>query len=204
MALKPEKLNKRKSRVVGRLAAESRNFSRGNLNVSGRFLAENGWEYPFAITDISPGGILAQSDYIPKLGEQLVMITAELGRIQGKVIRCENNGFACIIQSTSRKRDQLADRLTWLLNYKRLGLKDDRIAERTAKNQEVYVTLDDGTRFIAASLDMSITGMLIQTKETVRLAEKISVGKLSGTVSRITETGFAIQFDIPIATRPAA
>jgi hypothetical protein len=204
MTLKPEKLNKRKSRVVGRLAAESRNFSRGNLNFSGRFLAENGWEYPFAIIDISPGGILARSDYIPKLGEQLVMITAELGRIQGKVIRREDNSFACIIQSTARKRDQLADRLTWLLNYQRLGLKDDRIAERKAKNQEVYVTLGDGTRFIATSLDMSITGMLIQTKETVRLAEKISIGKLSGTVSRITETGFAIQFDIPIATRPAA
>lgn len=204
MTLRPEKLNKRQSRVVGRLAAENRNFSRGNLDISGRFLAENGWEYPFSIIDISPGGILVQSDFTPKLGETLVMITAEVGRIRGKVVRLESNGFACTILSTTRKRDQLADRLTWLLNYQRLGLEDDRIAERTAKNQQVYVTLSDKTRFVASSIDMSITGMLIQTEENVRLGEQVSVGKLSGTVSRKTETGFAIQFDIPIATRPAA
>lgn len=193
----PEKLNKRKSRIVGRLAAENRRFTRGKLPLKGRFLAENGWEYPLVIKDISPGGILIHSDYVPKKGQQIVMMVAELGRLQAKVLRTTENGFACMVLSTARKRDQLADKLTWLLNFERLGLHDDRSTARKPSNGEVYVQLLDGTRFVANAIDVSVSGMSIQSPETVRIAERVSIGKLSGTVTRILNNGFAIRFDPP-------
>jgi len=197
MSLRPEKLDKRRSRIVGRLASDNRNFSRGKFKLRGRFLAENGWEYPLEIEDISPGGMSVRSDFCPKKGQQVVMLLEDLGRIQAKVVRSTSDGFAVSIIATSRKRDQLADRLTWLLNADRLGLSDDRAAVRTQRAGEVYIQLLDGTRFVATSVDVSISGMAILSPEKVTIGERVYVGKLSGIITRRLEGGFAIRFDPP-------
>ena len=197
MSLRPEKLDKRRSRIVGRLAADNRHFSRGKLTLKGRFLAENGWEYPLEVIDLSPGGMLVQSDYRPNEGQQIVMLLNELGRIQAKIVRTTETGFAVAIIATLRKRDQLADRLTWLMNAERLGLGDDRAAARTQRAGDVHIQLLDGTRFVASSIDVSISGMAVLSQEKVTVGEPVRVGKLSGIIARHLDGGFAIRFDPP-------
>ncbi len=197
MIAQPEKLDKRRTRIVARLAAENRHFARGELTLSGRFLAENGWEYPCEINDISPGGLSLQSDFQPPLEQDIILMAEELGRIQGKVSRLTDDGFVLLIKSTTRKRDQLANQLTWLMNAERLGLEDDRADVRTQHQGMVHLEMKDGTRFVANAIDISISGLAVESTEHVTLGEPVKVGKLCGTISRRLASGFAIQFDPP-------
>ncbi|PHR59264.1 MAG: pilus assembly protein PilZ [Robiginitomaculum sp.] len=198
MTVQPEKLDKRRARVVARLAAENRHFTRGKLAMGGRFLAENGWEYPCEIKDISPGGLSLQSDFQPPLGQDVILMTEELGRIHGKILRLTDGGFVAIIKSTTRKRDQLADQLTWLMNAERLGLDDDRAEIRTQHHGNVHLEMKDGTRFVASAIDISISGLAVESTEHVTLGEPVKVGTLCGTISRRLASGFAIQFTPPM------
>jgi hypothetical protein len=197
MVHKPVKLDKRKSRIVARLAAESRHFVRGRLSLKGRFLAANGWEYPFDVQDISPGGMNINSDFVPPVGQDIVLMVEDIGRLQAKVVRITEGGFAVALQATARKRDQLGDQLTWLINARRLGLNDDRSGDRGQRQGDVHILLEDGTRFVASAIDVSLSGMAIETNESVKIGEQVQIGKLSGRITRKMQTGFAIRFDPP-------
>ncbi len=197
MIQKPIKLDKRKSRIVARLVAESRHFVRGKLVLKGTFLAENGWEYPFETLDISPGGMHISAEYAPAAGQSVSLTLEQLGRIQTKVIRQTGAGFAISVISTSRKRSRLADQLTWILNAERLGLEDDRAGPRDSKHGKVHISLADGTRFTGTAINVSITGMAIESQEQVNVGEHIQIGTLKGTIARKLDTGFAVQFEPP-------
>lgn len=195
--MRPEKLDKRRSRIVARLAADRRHFVRGQLSLNGRYLAENGWEYQCKVIDMSPGGILLTSEFVPEISEQVVLLIEDIGRVQGEIVRHTDGGYAVSVRTTSRKKSQLASKLTWLINAERLGLKDDRATERKPHTGTVYLELRDGTRFQASAIDLSVTGMAIQSTEHICLGERVKVGRLNGTVTRLLATGFAVRFDPP-------
>ncbi|MBL4595247.1 MAG: PilZ domain-containing protein [Robiginitomaculum sp.] len=195
--MRPEKLDKRKARIVARLAAERRHFVRGKLEINGRFLAASNREYPCQIIDISPGGLSIQSDFLPQPSEKIVLMMEHLGRVQAEVVRELTGGFAACIMATSRKRNQLASELTWLMNAERLGLQDDRAGPRNPHQGDVHVQLHDSTRFIATAVDISATGIALESTEKVSLGEPVTIGRLQGTVSRKTGFGFAVKFDPP-------
>lgn len=205
MASLVEKLDKRKRRIVARLAVESRHFVRGDLRLQGRFLAPNGWEYPCVVKDISPGGMRVEANIQVVADAPVVMLLEELGRVEGKIVRPTEDGFALAVCSTVNKRDQWAEKLTWLLNAERLGLNDDRGGNRRQCKDTVHVTLADGTVFQAQAMDISPTGMAILSDEKVTLHEPVRVGRLKGQITRMMDNGFAVRFEPPLqSTTPPA
>lgn len=197
-----EKLDKRKRRIVARLVAENRHFVRGKLCLQGRFLAPNGWEYPCTVQDISPGGMRVKADVNVLPGKSVVMMLEEMGRVEGEVVRTTSDGFALSVRCTAKKRDQWAEKLIWLLNADRLGLSDDRAGNRKQRKDIVHVTLADGTVFQAQAIDISPTGMAIQSDQKVTLHEPVLVGRLRGQICRLLPDGFAVRFDPPIKSAP--
>lgn len=202
MARLVEKLDKRKRRIVARLAAENRHFVRGKLRLHGRFLAPNGWEYPCVVQDISPGGMRVTADVQTHVGAPVVMMLEELGRVEGTIARTTQDGFAVSVTCTAKKRDQWAEKLIWLLNADRLGLNDDRKGDRRQRHDMVHITLADGTVFQAQAIDISPTGMAISSDQKVTLKEPIHVGRLRGHICRILENGFAVRFEAPLQSAP--
>ena len=74
-----------------------------------------------------------------------------LGRLEGKVARTFENGFAMTISATLRKRDKLAAQLTWLANRQILNLPEDRRHGRFApRNPMARLVLPNGTMSPAA------------------------------------------------------
>lgn len=203
MVDQPAPMDKRRKRLVARLAADRRHFKRISLPLNGRYMAQDGGEYPCRVHDISPGGLSVRSDYSPGDSKHVVLMIDALGRLEGDIVRVVAGGFAVSLHSSARKRDKLGDALTWQLNKDRLGLHDERAAKRSKHKNRVYVQTADGLKFLAQSIDMSPTGMAIETTEALKIDERVRVGSLKGVVVRHLANGFALRFDPPSISQKA-
>ena len=197
MINRPSPLDGRRKRLVARLTTERRHGRRVKLPLRGRYMVRAGQEYTCKLIDISPGGLLVQTDTLPAAGAHVVLMLEKLGRLEGDVVRLGAHDFAVRLHVTGRKRNRLGDELTWLLNKDRLGLSDDRASRRSKRRKRVFVQTADGLRFVARSIEVSLTGMAIETSEPVRRGERIRVGSLDGVVVRRLARGFAVMFDPP-------
>ena len=133
----------------------------------------------------------------PEDGERLILIVNGIGRIEGHVVRLAADEFSVRFNATDRKRDKLADTITWRFNKERLGLDEDRAAPRKPGRGRARVLLSDGVVIQANVIDVSVTGAAFECLERPRLNEEVRVGEMSGRVARILDNGFAVVFDPP-------
>lgn len=98
------------------LNEERRRHQRVRIDLLGRLMLENRQEYPCRIINMSPGGAAVMADAPGKVGERVIAYVDHLGRLEGKIARAFEGGFAMSIGATPRKREKLAAQLTWLAN----------------------------------------------------------------------------------------
>jgi len=167
--------------VILPLAEERRRHQRVKVNLLGRYMLADRREFPCQVVDMSPGGMALIAPIAGQPGERVIAYVDHLGRLEGKVARVLENGFAMTIAATLRKRDKLAAQLTWLANRKILNLPEDRRHDRfTPRNAMARLVLPNGTK---------ISPDLWPPVDVV-----VTVGKTQGHVVRQIEDGFAIEF----------
>jgi len=191
------RLDRRKIKIAARGAEERRRHRRVRLAIPGRALCASQGEFICQLVDVSPGGVRVTTATPPKRGERVVMLFDGLGRVEGEVVRAGQTGFAARLAATQRKRDRLADAITWRFNMERLGLKEDRAAPRKPGRGRASVYLRDGVVIQADVLDVSVTGAGFACLERPRIGEQVRVGGMTGQVARWLENGFAVRFDPP-------
>src|SRR5271154_4120558 len=98
------------------LSAERRRFQRVRVNLLGRYMLEDRREFPCQVVNMSPGGMALIAPVGGEVGARVIAYVDHLGRLEGKIARQLQNGFAMTISATPRKRDKLAAQLTWLAN----------------------------------------------------------------------------------------
>src|SRR6476620_2718133 len=98
------------------LAEERRRHQRVKVNLLGRYMLSDRREFPCQVINMSPGGIAMAAPVLGFPGERVIAYVDHLGRLEGKIARMIDNGFAMSISATPRKRDKLASQLTWLAN----------------------------------------------------------------------------------------
>lgn len=94
-----------------------------------------------------------------------------IGRIEGRVVRREGGEFSVSFNAPQRKRDKLADAITWRFNKDRLGLEEDRTAPRKPGRGRARILLDDGVVIQADVIDVSVTGAAFECLERPRIGE---------------------------------
>lgn len=191
------RLDRRKIKIAARGAEERRRHRRVRLAIPGRALCPSRGEFICQLVDISPGGVRVTTTTPPQRGERVVMLFDGLGRVEGEVVRSGQTGFAARLAATQRKRDRLADAITWRFNMERLGLKEDRTAPRKPGRGRASVYLRDGVVIQADVLDVSVTGAGFACLERPRIGEAVRVGGMTGQVARWLDNGFAVRFDPP-------
>jgi len=191
------RLDRRKIKIAARGAQERRRHRRVNLALPGRGLAVSTGEFICKLVDISPGGARVLTKTPPKRGERVVLLIDGLGRMEGEVVRAGQTGFGLRLTSSQRKRDRLADAITWRFNMERLGLEEDRVAPRKPGRGRAKIRLRDGVVIQADVVDVSITGAAFACLERPRVGEPVQVGDMRGRVARWLDTGFAVSFDPP-------
>ncbi|MBL4785230.1 MAG: PilZ domain-containing protein [Cohaesibacteraceae bacterium] len=174
---------------------DRRRFQRVKVNLLGRFMLENRREYPCQIIDMSPGGAALVSPVTGAEGERVIAYIDHIGRIEGKIARHIEGGFAMIINATTRKREKLASQLTWLANRHVLSLPEDRRHERKViENPVSQIHLEDGRSYDCRIIDMSLSGASIKTDVRPKNGTPVKLGKMRSRVVRHTEDGLALEF----------
>ena len=177
------------------LAEERRRFQRVRVNVLGRYMLPDRREYPCQVANMSPGGMALIVPVSGQEGERVIAYIDHLGRLEGKIARLYQNGFAMTVSATPRKRDKLAAQLTWLANRDILNLPEDRRHDRIVpRNPIALLTLEDGTKMTCRIIDMSLSGAAIAAENRPPLKSLVLLGKVQSRVVRNLEEGFALEF----------
>jgi hypothetical protein len=185
-----------KPRTVPR-AEERRRHQRVKVNLLGRYMLSDRREFPCQVIDMSPGGMAVVAPVIGAPGERVIAYVDHLGRLEGKIARLLDNGFAMTISATSRKRDKLAAQLTWLANRQILNLPEDRRHGRfTPRNSMARLILPNGTNVTCRVIDVSASGAAVAIAPDLLpvIGAAVTIGKTAGRVVRHIENGFAIEF----------
>jgi hypothetical protein len=179
------------------LAEERRRHQRVKVNLLGRYMLADRREFPCQVINMSPGGMALVAPVSGNPGDRVIAYVDHLGRIEGKIARTLDNGFAMTIAATLRKRDKLAAQLTWLANRSILNLPEDRRHGRfTPSNALARLILPNGTNVTCRVVDLSASGAAIAIAPDMLppVGAMVTVGKTLGRVVRHIEDGFAIEF----------
>ena len=183
-----------KPRIVPR-DEERRRHQRVKVNLLGCYMLSDRREYPCQVIDMSPGGMAVVAPVIGNPGERVIAYVDHLGRLEGKIARLLDNGFAMTISATSRKHDKLVTQLTWLANRQILNLPEDRRHGRfTPRNPMARLILPNGTNVTCRVIDLSASGAAVAIAPDLRpaMGTAVTIGKTAGHVVRHIDDGFAI------------
>ena len=179
------------------LADERRRHQRVKVNLLGRYMLADRREFPCQVVNMSPGGMALVAPVAGLPGERVIAYVDHLGRLEGKIARILDTGFAMTISATSRKRDKLAAQLTWLANRQILNLPEDRRHGRfVPRNPLARLILPNGTNVSCRVIDLSASGAAVAISPELRPAvgSAVTIGKTMGRVVRHIDDGFAIEF----------
>jgi len=176
-------------------AQERRRFQRVKVHLLGRYMLPDRREFPCQIINMSPGGLALLAPGIGNVGDRVIAYLDHIGRVEGKITRIIDNGFAMTVNATDRKRDKLAAQLTWLANREILNLAEDRRHGRIVPKRPVTtVVMPNGTHITCRVIDASQSGAAISSPERPTLGLLIMLGKLQARVVRHLDDGFAVEF----------
>jgi hypothetical protein len=179
------------------IAEERRMHQRVKVNLLGRYMLADRQEYPCQVINMSPGGMAVIAPISGQPGERVIAYVDHLGRLEGKIARVFQNGFAMTIAATTRKRDKLAAQLTWLANRHILNLPEDRRHGRyTPRNPIARLVLPNGNNVACRVIDLSQSGAAIAIADELRpdVGSAVTIGKTPARVVRHIENGFAVEF----------
>jgi hypothetical protein len=187
-------LAERKSSLKA-LNEDRRRHQRVRVNLLGRYMLADKREFPCQVVNMSPGGMALIAPVGGNPGDRVIAYVDHLGRIEGKIARLFQNGFAMTISATARKRDKLAAQLTWLANRHILGLPEDRRHGRIVpRNPFGRLIMPNGVNLTCRIIDVSESGAGIATDQRPPIGSLVTLGKVQGRVVRHLEDGFAIEF----------
>src|SRR4029079_1539525 len=162
-------------------AEERRRHQRVRVNLLGRYMLADRREFPCQVVNMSPGGMALIAPVSGELGDRVIAYVDHLGRLEGKIARQLQNGFAMTIAATPRKRDKLAAQLTWLANRHILNLPEDRRHGRVVpKVTDARLIMPNGTNVGVRLLDLSLSGAGIGTQARPEIGSHVTVGKIPG------------------------
>jgi hypothetical protein len=176
--------------------AERRRHQRVQVTLLGRFMLEDQQEYPCQTLNMSPGGVALIAPVLPRKGERVVAYIDQIGRVEGSVTRLFENGFAMTVSATARRREKLAEALTWLANRGKLGLPEDRRHDRVVpRDPRSIITMPTGSTFPCLVIDVSLSGAAVRSEVRPPIGTRIALGRTPARVVRHIENGFAVEFN---------
>lgn len=177
------------------VSSERRRHRRSVMNLNVRFLLQDGSEHNGQVSDISVGGMMIKSDARPSQGAIVIAYVQDLGRLEGMVSRSDETGFGVRLTLSALRRDKLEERLS---NERKAGTAQARRHEREMTPGVTRLVRGNGNEIACRVIDLSLSGVSVETAEWPALGEEVMVGKMRGRVVRHHELGIAVEFtDIP-------
>lgn len=174
---------------------DRRRYQRVRLNLLGRCMFPDQRECPCQLVEISPGDASFLSPLCGEMGGRVIAYIDSIGRLEGDITELRDGGFLMSINASQKKRDKLADTLTWLANRNVLSLAEDRRhLRRTPKRKDAVMVFADGESFPCRVIDMSLSGAALATPLRPPTGTPIRLGRLGARVVRHFDDGIGIEF----------
>lgn len=172
-------------------------FQSVEVTLFGRFMRQDKQEYPCQIQSMSSGSATLITPNIGVTGERIIAYIDHLGRIEGKILRVFQGGFAMSVNATPHKRDKLAAKITWIANRHELSLPEDRRHERIEPTRSITsIKLEDGRTYDVRIIDLSLSGAAMQMEVRPAIGTLMWLGNMRGRIIRHFDDGVAIEFAI--------
>ena len=170
-------------------------FKRVQVRLPGRYMLDSQDDYPCTAVEMSSGDVLLSAPVKARSGEQVCLFLDELGGFTGVAEQQDPTGFIMAMQLSPAKRDKLADQLTWFANRHLIGLTDRRQHERIVPlTRQALFRLPEGRDHIVKILDISLSGVSIETNICPAVGTPIVIGRTPAVVVRHFDGGIACQF----------
>lgn len=181
-------------------SADGRRHTRVVAILNGRGMLADGTEFDCKTENVSAGGMSILAPVRPAIGQRVVVYLELIGGLEGQVERLTPTGFAMTFNATVRKRDKIADQLTWLINRHMLGEEGSRQHERIKpKHLDYRLQVGNRAECDVRIIDVSRTGAALEAPMEPPIGARVVIGSTRGTVVRTFQKGFAIEFARPIA-----
>ncbi len=191
----PDTTEDEQSYHIKKLTIDRRRNQRVEVNLLGRFMLTNREEFPCRLLNISPGGCALSSTAESQIGETVIAYIDHIGRVEGKISRHFEEGFAIRFEAGVYKKEKLAEKLTWLANRKILDQEDDRRHLRIVPNSSMSKLLfNDGHTRMCQIIDVSISGASVAIKDRPEVGLELILGRMRGRVVRHHNEGIGIEF----------
>jgi hypothetical protein len=170
--------------ILGRYSLASRRNTRGERR-----------EFSCRTVDISCYDLAVMVPVSGPIGERVIASFNELGKLEGQIVRLNDDGFVMSLVLAEEQRERLVARILWLEMRKHLNLPDDRRHKRfVPKHPHSSVMLADGRVCDCFVMDMSASGVAVSAEIEPKIGDVLAVGKVIGRVVRIFREGFAVRF----------
>src|ERR1700741_1766112 len=88
------------------VAEERRRFQRVKVHLLGRYMLPDRREFPCQIINMSLGGLALLAPGIGNVGDRVIAYLDHVGRVEGRITRIIDNGFASLDCPHKRARGQ--------------------------------------------------------------------------------------------------
>jgi hypothetical protein len=175
---------------------ERRRHTRVEVKLLGRYMLADRREFPCQTVNMSPGGLAIDAPVRGDIGERVVVYLDQLGRVEGRITRHTERGFAIQMSMPLSKREKIANQLTWLLNREVLGSAENRSHERIIPLRCHSILRTDGDHeHVVQLIDVSVSGAAVSTSAKPAVGTKLKLGQTACEVVRVFEGGLAVRFD---------
>jgi len=176
-------------------ATEGRRFQRIRVSALGRYMLADKREFPCQVIEMSPGDAVIIAPMAGKEGERVIAYVDHVGRIEGPITQFIDGGFEMDLVASARKRDKLANQLTWLANKDELNLPEDRRHERLVPdNRHSLIRLEDGRKYNCKIIDISLSGAAVEMDVRPAIGTPCTLGRMRAKVVRHFQDGVAVEF----------
>jgi hypothetical protein len=155
----------------------------------------NGMENACEVWAMSPGDLAVRAAVKGAPGEAVILYIDHIGRIQGTIEQTDDDGFEVTFNASSRKRDKLAAKLTWLANRHELNLPEDRRHDRIVPIDPIVdVIMSDDRAYKGRLTDLSLSGAALNLEVRPAIGTRVTIGQMAARVVRHSEEGIAVEF----------
>ncbi len=173
--------------------ANRRRFERVEVNLPGRYMLEDGAEYPCECLDISVSGVRLRATVAGPWGSRVVTYIDDIGRIEGYIVRRAPGWFALEVHASARKGERVQERIAWMLDAANL---QRRGPARKFARRDVALEAPDGMRRPAQLTDISKDGAALLTQDDYRVGDRLRLDQRDARVVRSFPGGVALEFDL--------
>lgn len=189
------KLHSAHNAQVARSPINGPRFQRVEVSVLGRYMLSDKREFPCQVIEMSPGDAMVIAPVAGEMDERVIIYLDHMGRIEGPIVNLMEGGFVMRLNASARKRDKLANQLTWLANKDELNLAEDRRHGRVVPDiRHSKLILDDGRKYNCKIVDISLSGAAIDMEVRPAVGTRVTLGRMSGKIVRHFEFGIGVEF----------